>query len=332
MHQLERTIQEQQSPAPIQLPRREGVRIGDLLVFALPDETALRKEQQRWLKQSYQVSETSHFTVCQESASRKVVLLHLFGQTEINADLICYIENELPSFGFILSEKAFGAVLFAIMAAPFPSPRNQMSIWQHFCLNTLTKLRQQIAHPLATPPEVSYIASFAVIYRRVFDLIVGASLLDVGCSFGFLPVLMAERSPSTYRIVGCDRNPDALHFSTALATAAGIPQICFSLSDLLSPDFPQSERFDTVTAIHLLEHVSEDELPVALTNLLQVMTKRLIIAVPYEKQIQSFYGHQQKFIPEKLHRWGQWCVEQLDGTGRYWYEEVMGGLLVVERG
>jgi len=64
---------------------------------------------------------------------------------------------------------------------------------------------------------------------------------------------------------------------------------------------------------------------------MQVTDKRLIVAVPYEEEAQGLYGHHQTFTPEKLHYWGNWCIEQLQGNGRYWCEEVMGGMLIIER-
>ena len=79
-----------------------------------------------------------------------------------------------------------------------------------------------------------------------------------------------------------------------------------------------------------LEHLPEQELPVALAHLLKITAKRLLIAVPYEEKIQSLYRHHQAFTSEKLHTWGKWCVERLGENSRYWCEDLMGGLLVVE--
>jgi SAM-dependent methyltransferase len=258
-------------------------------------------------------------------------LLHTFDQSDIDADLICYIEQELSAHGFILTEKDFGAVLFAVLASTFPSPRHQPAIWRRFCVNSLTKMRDQLNHPPAiSPSTVSYITPFAAIYRRVFELFVGQSFLDVGCSFGFLPVLMAEQAKDV-TVMGCDLNRDTLGFAMDLATTTGVQQALFSLQDVLDPTIRCLGSFDTVTALHLLEHLQNQDMPVALSHLLQMTSKRLIIAVPYEEQVQVLYGHIQRFTPEKLHSWGRWSIDTLEGRGRYWCEEVMGGLLIVER-
>lgn len=312
------------------LKRQEAVRVGNMTVVAQRDKVSLNQYKRQLLAQSYQMHETEHFVICQQPSSQRTMLIHSFGQSEINADLIRFIEGELPAFGIIESEKAFGATLFAVLASTFSAPRDQLTIWRRFCLNTLDALREGIAQTDRTLSPTSYIGPFSAIYRRIFALFTGQSLLDVGCSFGFLPVLMAKRNPHA-RITGCDNNPDAITFSTDLATVTNANSLTFKLLDVLAEDFPRQESFDTVTAIHLLEHLTEQDLPVALTHLLQVTGNRLLIAVPYEEEAQGLYGHHQIFTPEKLNYWGNWCIEQLKGKGRYWCEEVMGGLLIIER-
>ena len=220
-------------------------------------------------------------------------------------------------------------MLFGILASTFPAPRNQLIIWRQFCVNTLNRLRYQILHPPLVLPDISYIAPFAIIYRHIIELHIGQSLLDVGASFGFFPILSAEKL-SIASIVACDNNPDILTLATDLASVTDTQNIRFMHKDILAPDFGNIGHFDTVTAIHLLEHLSEDETSKAFDHLLQVTRQRLIISVPYEEQATLAYGHQQVFTREKLEQWGKWCVERLHHQGRFWCEDVMGGLLVIE--
>lgn len=311
--------------------KQEGVRVGNITVLAQPNEQRLVALKQLLIAQSYEIKETAHFAICQKPAQDRTILMHMLNQAQVDADLICIVENELSPAGMLSSARDYSAVLFAVMASTFPAPRNQSLIWRHFCLNTLTRMRELIYHQFQEGPcSVSHIVPFATIYQRIMALFVGKSLLDVGSSFGFLPVLMAEYAPHI-TIVGYDNNPDAIKCSTDLAAITHVGCTNFLLQDALSEDFPIAERFDTVTAVHLLEHVTEQELPVALTHLLRVTNKRLLIAVPYEQTAQALYGHQQVFTPEKLDWWGKWCVEAIKGEGNYWCEDVMGGLLVIER-
>jgi hypothetical protein len=110
------------------------------------------------------------------------------------------------------------------------------------------------------------------------------------------------------------------------------PDLRFLQLDLLSPQFVEElETFDTVTAIHILEHLPEEHLSLALKHLLCVTRHRLIIAVPYEAKATRAFGHEQVFTREKLEYWGQWCVESIGGAGRYWCEEDASGLLIIDQ-
>jgi len=310
--------------------KQQGIRIGDLTVLALPNTEILSQRKHQFLAWSYRVTETPHFLVCQKASSVQTVVMHVFTQHEIDADLICFVEDELSPFRIFTSAKAYGSTLFAVLASTFPSPRNQGAVWHLFCLNSLEKFR----HLLSCPPQkystlISHITSFAEIYRRVFELYCGQSFLDVGSSFGFLPILLAQNSDLSH-IVACDNNPDILNISSEVAAVTDAQHIAFTCQDVLTEDFASIGRFDTVTAIHVLEHVTEQQLRIALAHLLQVTAQRLIIAVPYEENIQTEYSHYQTFTQEKLATCGKWCIEMLKGKGRYWCEEVMGGMLVVE--
>ncbi len=318
---------------PLAAQRQEAVRVGAFIVLALSDDQAQALATRRLLTRGYHIQSTAHFVVCRKAASDQVVLLHRIRRENLDADLLRWLNDELASFGIIASAKDYGALLFAFLASPFPPPRDQRAIWRHFCLTTLLRLRERMAISSASSSVLeaaSQIAAFAAIYRRIEELAVGQSVLDVGSSFGFLPVLLAERCPQA-RIVGCDNNPDLVSLASDLAYASGVPQVAFQLADVLTADFAKLGTFETVTAIHLLEHLTEDEVPIALTHLLAVTTRRLLIAVPYEEVVQPLYGHRQVFTPDTLRRWGAWCVSALNGAASFWCEEVMGGLLIVER-
>ena len=99
----------------------------------------------------------------------------------------------------------------------------------------------------------------------------------------------------------------------------------------MSPQFVgEVGTFDSVTAIHLLEHLSEAQLPLAFQHLLQVIRHRLMVAVPYETEATRAYGQEQVFTRETLEYWGQWCVESFDEGARFWCEDVAGGLLIID--
>ncbi len=228
-----------------------------------------------------------------------------------------------------LLNEDFGAALIAMVISL--SPHNPVEAWKLFSLNTLQRLREKL-HDLSSSDIKDFITPFAHIYRRLLQLKVGTSLLDVGCACAFWPVLAAEYTQTTSeRIVGVDNRSDAIALSNNLASAANMPHLEFIQIDLLAKEFLQVGIFDTITAIALLEHIPAEQLPQAFDHLLRVTRQRLIISVPYEEQATLAYGHQQVFTREKLEQWGKWCVEHLQNQGHFWCEDVMGGLLVIER-
>ena len=132
-------------------------------------------------------------------------------------------------------------------------------------------------------------------------------------------MLVAQREPIAQKsIVGVDNRLDAIHLSQHMAALTHHQDLIFLQLDLLSPQFVEEVgTFDTVTAIHLLEHLPQAQLPLAFQHLLQVTRHRLMIAVPYETEATRAYGHEHVFRRNTLEYWGQWCVEALDGCAGY---------------
>jgi len=310
-----------------------AVRVGRTVAVAQPDSGAADRLSAR----GYRVRRTAHFTHCQRRQGGQAVILHPFDEATIDEDVSPMVGEELGSLGVLASDRDYGEALFAVVASTCPASMDcpdcgrlhldQTAIWRHFSLNTLDRLRARLdAGP--GPAGGSHTAVFAGVYRRILECRVGDSLLDVGSNLGHLPVLLAERAPEV-AVVGCDVRPEAIACCDELAAATGAGAT-FRLADVLAPEFGEVGRFDTVTAVHVLEHLAEDELPVALGQLLAVCRRRLIVAVPYEETPQPLYGHRQAFTPAKLTGWGEWCVAALGG-GRSRCEDVGGGFLVVDR-
>jgi len=281
----------------------------------------------RLAHQGFRLEETEHFLLARPADTDRVILVHRFLPTEVDNNLVDCLMQELP--GLMTSDQAFGHAMIGVVNSI--KPHDPVEAWGIFSLNTLQRFREYQDENTPQNP-LTTIGACATVYRRLFSLKVGRSLLDVGCACAFWPVLVAERDPDAYeRIVGVDSRLDAIHLSQNMAALVGINDLTFLQLDLLSPQFVEElGTFDTVTAIHILEHLPEEQLPLAFEHLLHVTRHRLIVAVPYEAAATRAYGHEQVFTQEKLEYWGQFCVEAIGGTPRYWCEEVAGGLLIVD--
>ena len=281
----------------------------------------------RLAHQGFQLEETKHFLLARPQDADHVILVHHFQPDEIDNNLVDCLMQELP--GLMTSDQAFGHAMRGVVHSI--KPHDRVGAWGIFSLNTLQRFRDYLDETTRQYPPTT-IGACATIYRRLFSLKVGVSLLDVGCACAFWPVLVAERYPEAHgRIIGVDSRLDAIHLSQQMAALTNKQDLIFRQLDLLSPQFAEDlGTFDTVTAIHILEHLPEEQLPLAFEHLLQVTGHRLIVAVPYEVEATHAYGHEQVFSREKLEHWGKYCVESVRGS-RFWCEEVAGGLLVIDR-
>ena len=306
-----------------------AVVIGDFKIMYRPGR-AFEYARTKLTKQGLNVQETPHFLVGLAPTVQVATVVHQMALDEIDNNITQYLMEELAPYGLMTSDRAFSAALIGVVNSV--TPDNPTDAWGLFSLNTLRRLSEKIDNPPTGLKHYDFISSFANIYHHLFSLKAGSSLLDVGCACAFWPLLVAEREKEKHgRIVGVDNRQDAIILSQNMASLAGIKNVEFVQRDLLSPEFTEIGTFDTVTAIHLLEHFPENQLPQALGNLLQVTQHRLLVAVPQEQQAEVAYGHKQVFSREKLEKWGNWCIDQLEGNGQFCYKEVMGGVLMVEK-
>jgi len=285
----------------------------------------------RFSEGEYIWHETPHFIAFTRSATPALVLVHFFTPEELNADIKHYVMLELKPLGLLKQSSDFGIIFSGIIGSFFPD--DARSAWHGYGAKTLQRFLTYLSTQ-RTPQKFDYYATigvFATWYQRVCELFVGESLLDVGCESGFLPLVIAERIPFVTKSTGIDIRPDMFAVARELAEEWHLSAVHFEEADLLANNFYSLGKFDTVTAIGVIEHFSEEDMYRVLTNLLAVTAQRLIFVVPYEQDMEIIYDHKQLFTPEKLEAVGRWCVQQFGGTARMWREECNGGLLLVER-
>jgi SAM-dependent methyltransferase len=287
--------------------------------------------KQRFSEGGYHLQETPHFLLCTRIAAPSTILVHWLAPVEIDANIGNIFIRELKPLGLLSNAQQFGQVFAVVVCSLFPYDSQQA--FHLYAANTLQRYRNLLANTNSESSlSDSTIHTFAAVYRRVFQLRVGERFLDAGCSFGFLPLLIAERFPSLDQVVGIDIETGSFPIVRAIAEEQQLKHIHFTQADLLADAFASLGAFDTVTALHILEHFSEPDMYRVLTNLLQITSQRLILAVPYEaNKPEIAFGHAQLFSRAKLEAVGTWCLRQLGGHGRISYEECAGGLLLIKR-
>ena len=120
----------------------------------------------------------------------------------------------------------------------------------------------------------------------------GRSVLDVGCSQGIVPILLAREG---INVIGIDTSPSAIeeakrHLSSEPAHVQG--KITFVNDDFLSHDFRQLE-IETVVISEVLEHLVQPKTFIDTAAKLLSNNGRLIITVPFG--INDFIDHKHTF-------------------------------------
>src|SRR5689334_11091309 len=96
---------------------------------------------------------------------------------------------------------------------------------------------------------------FDRIVLSLLDLPYAATLLDVGCGYGGLSLLLAERRPDL-RITGVDPESGILKRAEAIAADRGLANLAFEQGDGQRLTY-ESGRFDAVVCQTILTHVRD---------------------------------------------------------------------------
>ena len=214
------------------------------------------------------------------------------GSGGISNELAGHIAAELGPLGLVPDGPAFERVFVDTVQAAHPDPTQA---WNLFYGNTMRRLRRP------DPGGTGSVATFARIYDHVMSLIRGTTVLDVGCCFGFLPLLAADRDPRL-RVVGTDLVPSAVALAGRISRARG-SRARFAAADLLALPVAD-EAVDTVLAVHVLEHLPAEVSALALAQLRRVARHRVVVAVPLEAAPDPTFGHVQAFDLARLARIG----------------------------
>lgn len=236
--------------------------------------------------------------------------------TQISNELTDHIAAELAPLGLVPDASAFEQIFTQTVLAADPDP---VRAWMSYYRNTLRRLRRR------DRGGSDCVATFARIYAHALSLIRGVTVLDVGCCFGFLPLLAADTDPRL-KVIGTDLVPGSAALAGRISRARG-SRARFAAADLLALPVA-SQAVDTVLAVHVLEHLPAEASGRALAQLRRVARRRVVIAVPLEEVPDPTFGHVQAFDLPALAR----VEASLDAPG--WSRTVHaadGGWLVLDR-
>ncbi|OZC92831.1 SAM-dependent methyltransferase [Rhodococcus sp. 06-418-1B] len=201
-----------------------------------------------------------------------------------------------------LSQREFELVMVGLVLTTVADP---VQAWTTYYRNSLDDL-------------LSGAAEFAPVHARAETLVTG-SVLDLGSCFGFFPLRLA--------LDGVDVTATDLSAGTMTLLRTVAPRLGATLDVLTCdasgiPVAPNSA--DTVTALHLLEHVDEELGGRIVTEAIRIARRRVVIAVPFEAEATACHGHVRTFDAAALTALG------LSTNLPYEVDEFHGGWLVLD--
>ncbi|KAA9166072.1 class I SAM-dependent methyltransferase [Amycolatopsis acidicola] len=255
------------------------------------------------------VVRTEHFRL--RRAGRRIEVSHHLCPEQLDNGLTGVLIDELFAPGWLCGQDIFERVFTGLVRSTLPDPE---LAWNTFYTNTLAHLRD----PRGAPP---LIARIAPVYARLLRLVPAGRVLDLGSCFGFLPLLLAER-PRT-KVIASDIVAGTMRLleTVAAARAAPLETLVCDAARVPLPD----RCADTVTVVHLLEHLDPTKGDAVLAEALRLARSKVIAAVPFEEVPDADYGHVRRFDLPAL-------VELGERTG--WRARVStfhGGWLILDR-
>ena len=293
-------------------PCRAG-RYDDYLV------SVLRAEQPRaGAENPGPVVRTEHFCLTERHRGR-IEVCHWLRPDQLDNDITGLLADELFAPGWLSGAEVFERVFTGVVRSCIDDP---LLAWGTFYGNTLARIRQCWRAPHTDGPEHTTISEFAPVYAHALHLIPAGQVLDIGSCYGFLPLLLAERPAST--VTASDLSSGSMCLLKAVAAARGL-QVSTLVCD--AARIPVPDRWaDTVSLIHLLEHVSPADGSAVISEAVRVARHQVVVAVPVEAEPAAPYGHVRTFDLRQLGEIG-------DRAGRpHSVHEHHGGWLVLDVG
>ena len=263
------------------------------------------------------VVRTDHF--CLTERGRRIEVTHWLSPDELDNDVAGLLAEELFAPGWLSGVEIFERVFTGVVRSCVDDP---LLAWCTFYGNTLARIRQCWRPPGAAGREHTTIGQLAPVYAHALELIPAGHVLDLGSCFGFLPLLLAERPDNT--VTASDLSGGSMGLLSAVAAARGL-QVTTLVCDAARIPVPDGWA-NTVSVIHLLEHVSPDQGRAVIGEALRVARRQVVVAVPVEDEPSAAFGHVRTFDLRQLGELGDLAGHR----GRV--HEHHGGWLVLTAG
>lgn len=194
---------------------------------------------------------------------------------ELCDDLAELLAAELDDTGVLRDQQEFEAVFTGVVQSTVDGGGEDA--WLRFYRNSLERLEGGTA-------------TFAPVHEHAASHVVGSDLLDLGSCFGFFPLRMAAAG---LRVTATDLSQPTMSLLDRMSVRLrrGLHTASCDAAAVPLPD----RSADTVTVLHLLEHLDVTTSAAVLDEALRLARRRVIVAVPFENVPRACYGHVQRF-------------------------------------
>ncbi len=243
---------------------------------------------------------------CARRSGDSLTVDHDLSPAELTDELAVLLTEQLG--GILRGQADFELVFTGVVRSTIDGA---LPAWVRFYRNSLAALETGTA-------------TFAPVHRRAAELVMGRRLLDLGSCFGFFPLRMGQLG---FDVTATDLSAPTMDLLARVSVRLRRPVRTLACDATRVP-LPDNTA-ETVTALHLLEHLPAAAGDAVLTEALRLARRRVVLAVPFEDEPQACYGHIRRFDTAELVRLGEQARELRPGVHVTVFEHH-GGWLVLD--
>ncbi len=311
--------------------RERSVKVGDLItVNGARVKVSLLKE--RFAEGSYRVCETPHFVLFTRAEPPSPILVHRLFPDALTQENAQDLLGELEPLGLLTQRRRAGEVLAGILGTT-RYPDDLRHAWNRGEAQAMQRLLVLLCS--STPPVLPDFVTLsrrASLYQRACTWGMGLRVLDGGGSHGFVGLSLCQQMPWVSEVVSLENDAAVAAVAQQITQGQHLSALRFLQADLFSQEVCEQGPFETVLALHALEGVAETDAYPLLYHLLSLTARRLIVAVPMvQPETARENVGPEAISPGRLEAVARIVLRHLRGAGRMWRDEMIDGLLVMER-
>jgi hypothetical protein len=198
---------------------------------------------------------------------------------ELSDDLTLLLTEQLIDPGLLRGQAEFESVFTGIVRSTVDGG---VPSWLRFYRNSLAMLERGES-------------AFAPVHAEAVAQVRGHRVIDLGSCFGFFPLRL---SSLRFDVLATDLSDSVMRLLAQVSARLHRPLSTLTC-DATAVPLPAGSA-DTVTALHLIEHLPDAAMHAVLDEAVRLARRRVVVAVPFEDRPQECYGHVQRFDAHRI--------------------------------